>query len=776
MIGPVARGARAPLAGAAAIFAVGVAAGGWSVAGERLAAAAALAALVGSAFCRRPLARVCAETFLLAAGFSAGRSRVAKPAAEAFRTFSHIDPDRPVGITGVLDDPWTGAAGLLHSRISAEAIEQGGVSYPFHAPVTIHVFGGVDPAGVRGDRVRAVAALEAPEDAVSTRDLPSPIRVYRATVKSGWQTAVAGATLRSAAGAVNAFLARRLAASGLPDGRVVRPLDALLLGRTGDLDEPTAETIRRGGAAHILLATGLHAALAAGLVFGALAVAGIRGKGRDAATLLAVAAFSAVAGAGPSISRVALTIGFLLIARWLELPVSLLQAVGASALVVLAADPTALWRFGFWITYGASAGIALLAGPLAEMLARVPERIRGAVAVVTAAQLVAAPLVFWRFNTIGLGAWLLAPGAIVIAALLMLAGGAALFAAAAGLPAALPGAAFGGLYSGVEWLAARFHGATFLGTTPPLAGVAALLALASTPALLRRREARWAALAAYGALLAAMAVRRGPAPDPGTFSVEGLDVGQGDAFLLRSGDAAFLVDGGGSFSGAEDFGRTRLLPKLLDRGVRRLDGALLSHPHPDHAAGLLSVLRELPTATFYRGDGEDAEGWFARLETAAAEAGCARRIVKTGERISWAGGTFDVLRSGGIPFKKDTINNESVVLMYTHGSRRVLLTGDAGLPAEREILDRLGRGGPIDVLKVGHHGSRTSSGEDFVAAFAPRAALLSCGRRNRYHHPSIETMRTFARLRVPVFRTDLRSDVGILLTPEHLFLRERGRP
>jgi competence protein ComEC len=151
-------------------------------------------------------------------------------------------------------------------------------------------------------------------------------------------------------------------------------------------------------------------------------------------------------------------------------------------------------------------------------------------------------------------------------------------------------------------------------------------------------------------------------------------------------------------------------------------------------------------------------------------------VLRSGERIPWANGAFTVVRSGGRPFKRDPINNESVVLLYERGRRRVLLTGDAGAPAESEILAGMPAPLRVDVLKVGHHGSRTSSQPEFVAAFAPRVALLSCGRRNRFHHPSPETLETFARLKVPVFRTDLRSDVGFLVTPTHLLLRERGRP
>jgi competence protein ComEC len=401
--------------------------------------------------------------------------------------------------------------------------------------------------------------------------------------------------------------------------------------------------------------------------------------------------------------------------------------------------------------------------------------VRLAFAVTAAAQIGCAPLVLWRFNAVSAAAWLLAPAGLPVAGALMILGGLVLGTSAAGVLPGIPASAFDALYRAVFAVASRFRGATLFAMTPPFAAILALLALGAAIAVLTGRK-RVAAAAAYAVLSGALAFRGNAGPGAPEFSVEALDVGQGDAFLLRSGDRAFLVDGGGGFSGAEDFGRARLLPKLFDRGIRTLDGVVLSHPHPDHGAGLFDVLRELRVRAFFHGDGEDAGELFARLDREARENGVPSRTLRTGDRLTWGGGEFRVLRSGGHPFKKDPINNESVVLLYVHGGRRVLLTGDAGEPAESEILASLPAPPRIDILKIGHHGSRTSSCPDFVAAFRPRAALLSCGRRNRFHHPAPETLSTFSRFGIPVFRTDLRSDVGFLVTEGHLLLRERGRP
>ena len=776
MIGPVVRSAPAPMLAAALLFAVGIAAGGWSSGGSGLAVVAAVLALAAVAVAGARTARPYAALFFLVAGFAAGGTRVRSAADTAAASWIRVDPGRPVRITGVLEDFWTGSAGILRTRLRATGIEQGGSIGRFPAPVTLSAFGNQPPAGIRGDRIRATVSLESPEDPVSTRDLPVPSSIYRATVKSGWQTEVVGRTPASVPAAVNEFLARRLFASGLSRRDAIEPIAALLLGRTGDLEIETAETVRQGGFAHVLLATGLQVGLFALFLHGILAAAGIRSHRRDAVLLLGIAIFWAVGGGGPSVSRVALTLGFLLVSRLFELPVSPLQALGLSALVILAADPAQVWRFGFWLTYAAALAIALLTEPLASGLGFLPAGARRIAAVTVAAQLAVAPLVLWRFNAVQPLAWIVAPLAAVAAAVLMLFGFAVLLLVAVHLPPALPAALFSASFGAVERAAAGIHRSSILAPTPPLAAVLLLLAIAAGVARTRRAAFRIAGLAIFAALFAFLAGRSAPALGRGELIVEALDVGQGDAFLLRAERSAFLVDGGGSFSGAEDFGRVRLLPKLLDRGVRRLDGVLLSHPHPDHAAGLLAVLREIPFGVFLRGEGEDEGEWFARLDAAARAAGRPTRLLATGERFSWGGGTFDVLRSGGRRFKKDATNNASVVLLYTRGGRRILLTGDAGIPAEQEILSRPGTFPRIDVLKVGHHGSRTSSGADFVSAFAPRAALLSCGRHNRFHHPSPETLATFERLRVPLFRTDLRSDVGVLLTPGHLFLRERGRP
>ena len=139
----------------------------------------------------------------------------------------------------------------------------------------------------------------------------------------------------------------------------------------------------------------------------------------------------------------------------------------------------------------------------------------------------------------------------------------------------------------------------------------------------------------------------------------------------------------------------------------------------------------------------------------------------------WNDARLSVLHSGGPLRKKDGVNNQSVVAVFARHGVRAILTGDAGTPVERDLVVA---GAPLSarLLKVGHHGSRTATSPEFLRAVSPRAALLSCGRENRFGHPAPETLRTLAEGRVPVFRTDVLSDVRVTLEPDRTLLAARG--
>jgi competence protein ComEC len=264
---------------------------------------------------------------------------------------------------------------------------------------------------------------------------------------------------------------------------------------------------------------------------------------------------------------------------------------------------------------------------------------------------------------------------------------------------------------------------------------------------------RWVGLGAPAALLAAWVV---PCllPPP-ALRVSFLSVGHGDAIVLSSAGHHALVDGGGVPGGA-DTGKRFVLPFLRERGIRALDLAALSHPHPDHALGLVSVLRALPPAHLWVGAGSPGPPGNAGLTAQVAEAaGRAPEEVAVGHAPFLLGqATVEVLGPPPDDAVAQSANDRSIILRVGVGDVSFLLTGDIEGPGE-EVLQTPA----ATVVKAPHHGSRTSSSEAFVSATHPRFVVFCVGRDNRYHFPADEVVERYQRVGARCLRTDLDGEV-----------------
>ncbi len=785
MIGPVARSGRVPAAWAATWLTAGTFLGAWSV--SRRGGATILILLWLSVFLiktRRGVSiavRLAFFALWIGIGFLSGLARVSLPARQARKTFAALPEgrDRADRVEGVLTDFWSGVPPRAHGKLQADRIQVAGAWRPFSADVLLFVSGEEPIAAGRGDRVVIVGHLTREGPSASDRDIEVPWPVYRLSVKSALRVDRRSLTLGSVLSGPNRWLYGRLpppGSRGVEFDRDVRgPLAALLLGRTADLERGMVARYRRGGLYHLLVVAGLHVALAAGLLLTLLRAFGASGKKRDALLLFGVALFVLIAGGNPPAARAGLVFCVYLTARLLERPIRPLQAIGLAAILIVLAAPKEIWSVGTVLTFAAVLAIAFFSEPIRRVLPRRPAFLFSSLAPALAAQAGTAPILLWRFNTLAVGGWLTTPFCLPLAAALIGLGTLMLAGLSVGVFLSPVAWLFGVGSRTLEFLAERAAGVAYLRPTPPLPLVILVMIALLASALLFRRARPVAAVAAL-LLFLFLALRPGPAGPEQGFSLEALDIGQGDALLLRWQRHAVLIDGGGPFDlDARDFGRTRLLPKLLDRGVVGLDAAILTHPHPDHALGLFAILEELPVRIFVRSSGEDESSFFRDLQALAARRRVRASILPTGAALAWSDAKLTAMASGGPRHKSDAINNQSLVLLFERDGRRALLTGDAGAPTEGALL-RGGRVSRADLLKVGHHGSRTATTRAFVAAVSPRAALLSCGRENRFGHPAPETLSTLAAARVRLFRTDLLSDVRLELTPGGTRVSWRGLP
>lgn len=280
--------------------------------------------------------------------------------------------------------------------------------------------------------------------------------------------------------------------------------------------------------------------------------------------------------------------------------------------------------------------------------------------------------------------------------------------------------------------------------SPGLAGAAGFGIAAVAATRLRGAPRTAAALVAAACLLAPGPLRAAAARARGGLEVLFVSVGQGDAALLRLPDgAAVLVDGGGAPDGGPDPGARDLVPLLRDLGVRRLAAVFVSHPHPDHVLGLAAVADAFPIERVFS-NGEGGDG--AAREVVAA---LAPVPLAPGGRWERAGVVFEA--AGG---DRSTLapNDASLVLRVRHGRTAFLFPGDVERAGEAAAVARGGL--RADVVKVPHHGSRTSSTAAFAAAVSPRFAVVSLGGGNRHGFPHEEALARWRGVGAAIVRTD----------------------
>lgn len=246
-----------------------------------------------------------------------------------------------------------------------------------------------------------------------------------------------------------------------------------------------------------------------------------------------------------------------------------------------------------------------------------------------------------------------------------------------------------------------------------------------------------------------------------------LDVGQGDGALVQTGEgASMLVDAGGSVNGGPDPGQASVLPVLSALRVKRLNVMVLSHPHPDHYGGLEAVLRSMPVGELWDTGQAEAEGGAGaqRIVELARSLGVrVRRPAELCDRAQTLGAASLVVLAP-CPGFDDTFgpNDNSFVIRMQHGQRSFLFTGDVEHGAEAELVRRRGKALASDVLKVAHHGSRTSSTDGLLRAVAPWLSVISAGRANRFGHPHPEVSQRLEKLTRNVLRIDEVGGVRVL--------------
>lgn len=545
-------------------------------------------------------------------------------------------------------------------------------------------------------------------------------------------------------------------------------VDALVLGQRGAMDRELRDDFAASGLVHLLSISGFHVGLLAGWVVLAMCAVGASRVGGMAIGAAVATSYVGLLGwPGPAL-RAAALLWLLTLLRWRQraaLPDALL---GVTALVVLLVDPWAITDLGAWLS------VLSLWG--AVRFARWTQSVGGAgwhwqaaassigataaTAPVTAAVLgTVAPVgIGLNFVAIPLAA-LAVPG--VFASLLLL-------PVAPWLAQSLAAGAGLGLHL-LEWLArvgSRVPGGhvvmpTGAAQAVPWAAALGVLCWAITgSAGIRAAGLRlgWGAAALlWGALLLPPSgwLRQ---REPG-LGLHFLDVGQGDAaVVLTPGGHAVLVDAGPR-SERDDAGRRVVVPWLRRVGVRRVAVLLASHGHLDHVGGAAAVYDRLTVDLTLEPQALLPDPAYRSFLAAMAAAGGQWGAARPGVEFTLDGVRFRIVHPdpSWARWGLDA-NDDSAVLLVEYRGFRALLAGDAGEATEAALRGRIG---PVDLLKVGHHGSATSTGAGWLAELQPRVAVISVG-RNSYGHPSPAVLARLGAQRASVWRTDRDGTVSVV--------------
>jgi len=568
-------------------------------------------------------------------------------------------------------------------------------------------------------------------------------------------------------------------------------LKATVLGDRSGLTPEMNQAFLDSGTYHILAISGLNVSILAGALFGLFRLLRASPQIAAFASALLVTLYAALAGGSASVIRAAVMADTYLLAVILDRGGELLNTLALSALVLLWWNPRFLFDVGFQLTYLATLGIVLVLPRCEGVLTQVPWPIRWmleSIVITLAATAMTLPVLASTFNRMA-PVGILANLPIVPLSGLITGLGTAASAILLATPDGFPwlNAVNGWLVDLLLWMAQWF--AAWPGS--------ALRVYAPTPGMLiayygivtawfvgtsrgdnvagRRRWWRWLALACILLLLIQVVLRLDPPGKSPRVQMTLLDVGQGEAiFLALPGKRRMLVDAGGLPGGRFDIGAQVVTPFLLHEWVGHLDVIVLTHPDEDHIGGVPAILRDFKVGEVWSGDAASSSTTFLWIQEYLRLRRVPLRIVSSrSPAVRWGGATVQILnpspptresmRDGRV--QRPTVDDASVVLKISLADEAVLLTGDIEKKAE-EVLLRRPEALRARVLKVPHHGSRSSSGGDFVAAVRPEVALISVGYQNRFHHPHAEIVERYQEGGARVLRTDLDGAITVELTPE----------
>jgi len=557
----------------------------------------------------------------------------------------------------------------------------------------------------------------------------------------------------------------------------------LLAGDRSGIPDAIRNDFQRTGLVHVLAISGFHVVLLAGILSVFLKATRLPHKVANLIAIALLFVYVPVTGGSPAVKRAVLMFAIPQLGTMFGKPANTFNSLGVALLFILLPDPSQLWNPGFQLSATATAGILL--GNSCNPFKSIPEGLRKSslwklaegyvlspTYVTLCATLATAPFLIHHFKTLSPLAWL---GNIIIVPLVSWGMQAGLFALLSPIePLCDTFCAAAGFFlrmaSFLTRLLSDSSGAAI--TVGPFSPAILLLLgvlFALLPAIRKNAVAKkfgLLCLLLFSAIFCVQGYMRVSHP---SWNLTLIDVGQGDSILLTTPSGKHILVDSGDRS-KRDMGKDVIVPFLRHSGIQRLDAIVITHPDLDHFGGASSILRTFPVKELWINECSRTEAKADWQKTIATAADREIHIRDIGRGFTWREHHFEI--QAVHPNPKSTAGlkcsdaNQGSITLRAHGlGHSAMLTGDLTAAGEKEILasDANIRS---DILKLGHHGSKTSSSAPFLDAVAPQLALISSGRKNRFRHPSKQVIERLDSLHIPYLNTATSGTVFVTFSAD----------
>lgn len=539
---------------------------------------------------------------------------------------------------------------------------------------------------------------------------------------------------------------------------------AILLGDKDKLSEDIQESFKTSNLSHMLAVSGAHVSyIILGLTY-VLQNSIIGKKNGKIVCIIFLLAFMAITNFTPSVTRACIMAILTLFSSIIYRKSDVYTNISVAALITLIFNPYSLLDLGFQLSYGGTIGIIIFIKRIQEKKSnsKVINYIKQMALVSIYANIIIIPIMMYHFNTVSFTFIISNIMASPILGIIVITGFLFIITSITVKPLTRLIAIFIkpilSILIKISQICSKLPFSNILVVTPYMFNVISYYAIILY-CIKSKKNNKCKIIICL--LIVLILINFIIYIFPQKLRIFFIDVGQGDSTLIITPDKkTVLIDGGGSDS--FDVGEKVLLPYLLDRRILKIDYVLISHFDTDHCGGILTIMEKVKVKNIIISEQAEHSENYERFKKLMIHKRIRLIEVKKGDKIKIGRySEFKILFPTSRLLSENPLNNNSIVTQFNYNNFKMLFTGDIEKLAEQQILKTEKAEIRADILKVAHHGSKTSSIPEFIKAVRPRIALIGVGKNNTFGHPNQQTIKNLENIKCRIYRTDLQGEIII---------------